>query len=335
MRPGILRVVARSGLLYTGLAITLIVALSAATMAGTSKRPRHAPNGTYISSTNWTILFIHGFNSNSSVDCGSTWNTAISYLQGTHSFNGQNLHWTGGMDKLGFYTNDTSCTHNIKSESSDCNGYYSSGVGTNNESIRHLGCELAWYIYNTYSVHGTNVQIVAHSMGGLIARWAIYGTEFGISPFPPIVDVQDAVTFATPMGGVPPGSTIFTCGGCTEGNEMQSNNSFMHDTYNLAQDPQGDGWGTDWTMIGGVAIYNLGCDVVSSSEATYMDSGHKSYFTSPCYSHGGYLTDTSDAGDAHIKWCDGCAISPSSWNTWNGAPHSLRHMLYALYVSNW
>jgi Putative serine esterase (DUF676) len=317
------------------IAIAIALALTVATGAFSVVQAARLSSA-YVSSTNWPIIFIHGFNSNSAVDCNATWNTAISYLQGHHSFGSQTLHWTGSMVKVGFYNGDTNCSASVSSESSShCHGYYDSHIGTNNESIRHIACDLAWYLYDHYSSVGNNVQIVAHSMGGLIARWAIHGVQAQLASFPSQIYVQDIVTLSTPHGGVPPGSTIFTCLGCTQGNEMQSGSSFMNDTYNYAQNPQGSGWGTDWTMIGGVAIYNLGCDVISSSEATYMNLGHKSYFTWPCYSHGGYLTDTSDSADGHIYWCDGCAISPSSWNRSTSSPHSLRHMLYALYVSSW
>ncbi len=336
MRHHMLRARSRKGLLYAGIVVFLaIAALGVTTLRVYASPQRIRPHDVYASSTNWPILFIHGFNSNSQVDCGATWNTAIGYLQGSHGFNGQNLHWTGPMYKLGFYSKDTNCTSNLTSEANECSGYYAGNEGTNNEDIRHIACELAWYIYSNFTEYGQNVQVVAHSMGGLIIRWALHGVQAGVWPFPGLVYVQDVVTFSTPHGGVPEGSTIFTCGGCTQGNEMQSGNQFMKDTYTYAQNPQGSGWGTDWTMIGGVAVYNLGCDVISSSESTYMQGGHKSYFTSPCYNHGGYLTDTSDAGNAHIYWCDGCAISPSSWTYWSGAPHALRHMLYALYTSGW
>ncbi|MBF6591410.1 MAG: hypothetical protein IVW57_12910 [Ktedonobacterales bacterium] len=333
MRPGTTRTTPRRRFIQILLPLAIILALTGTLLQ--QRVARADASGAYVSSTTWPIVFVHGFNSNSSVDCGSTWNTASSYLQGYHTFGSQTLHWTGPMLKVGFYTNDTNCGYNIKSKAYRCTSYYASNVGTNNESIRHLACELAWYIYDTYSVYGQNVQVVAHSMGGLIIRWAIHGVQARLSAFPPLIYVQDVVTLSTPHGGVPLGSTIFTCGGCTEGNEMQSTNAFMNDTYNYAQDPQGNGWGTDWTMLGGVAFYNLGCDVVSSSEATYMKYGHKSYFTSPCYSHGGYPTDTSDSADARIYWCDGCPVTPSSWTSWSSAPRSLRHMLYALNVSNW
>lgn len=321
----------RRWLVRSAVAMLLVAGITAALGTRTVARA----SGSYVSSTNWPVLFVHGFSSSSSVDCGSTWNTAISYLQGYHAYGGTTLHWTGTMVKLGFYSSDTNCSASLSSQYSHCSGYYASGLGTNNESIRHIACDFAWYVYEHYSILGHNVQAVAHSMGGLIVRWAIHGVQAHLASFPPSLLVQDVVTLSTPHGGVPAGSNIFTCFGCTEGDEMVSGSSFMNDTYNYAQDPQGSGWGTDWTMIGGKAFYQLGCDVVSSSEATYMNLGHKSYFTSPCYSHGGYLTDTSDSSDAHIYWCDGCPVTPSSWNYWGGAPHALRHMLYALYVSNW
>jgi hypothetical protein len=294
-------------------------------------------SGTYKSSANWPIVFVHGLSQNNSgVSCSGTWGTAENYLRGSHSVNGHNITWTGSLRTVGYYSNDTSCDLSLMSYSSHCNGYYSSGIGTNNESIRHLGCELAWYIYATWSQYGQSVQAVAHSMGGLIVRYALYGTHAHLGGvFPPVLYIQDVVTFSTPHGGVPLGSSLIDCGNCAEGQEMTSGSSFMNEMYNSAQNPQGGGWGTDWTMMGGKAIYQLGCDYVSYGEATYMNLGHKSYFTLPCYSHGGYLTDTNDASDAHIYWCDGCATAPSSWNYWGGAPHSLRHMLFALYLSSW
>lgn len=297
-----------------------------------------AASTSYVSSTAYPILFVHGINASSSINCGSSsmWGTMISYLQGYHPYGSQTLHWTGAMKTIGFYTNDTNCSTNLTSSAyaSRCTSYFydASAQGTNNENIRHIACELAWYVYLTFTQYGQNVQGVGHSMGGLILQWAIHGVQAQIPSFPPAMLMQDVVTIAAPHDGTVSASTIVSCNNCIQAQQMVTGSSFINDLINLAPNPQGSGWGTDWTTIGGQF---LTCDVISSKSSTYMNLGHKSYFTWPCYTHGGYLTDTSDASDAHIYWCDGCAIAPASWKYWSGAPHSLRHLLYALYVSNW
>lgn len=297
-----------------------------------------AASTSYVSSTAYPILFVHGINASSSINCGSSsmWGTMISYLQGYHPYGSQTLHWTGAMKTIGFYTNDTNCSTNLTSSAyaSRCTSYFydASAEGTNNENIRHIACELAWYVYLTFTQYGQNVQGVGHSMGGLILQWAIHCVQAQLPSFPPAMLMQDVVTIAAPHDGTVSASTIVSCNNCIQAQQMVTGSSFINDLINLAPNPQGSGWGTDWTTIGGQF---LTCDVISSKSSTYMNLGHKSYFTWPCYTHGGYLTDTSDASDAHIYWCDGCAIAPASWKYWSGAPHSLRHLLYALYVSNW
>lgn len=317
----------------------LSVALLAAIAVGalTVSAPRVRATG-YVASTNYPIVFLHGINASSSINCASStmWGTMITYLQANHVFNGATIHWTGPMKTIGFYNNDTNCSLKLTNSAytSHCMSYFydASAEGTNNENIRHVACELAWYVYLTYSQYGQNVQGVGHSMGGLILQWAIYGVHAHLSSFPPSILMQDVVTIAAPHDGTSGVSTIVSCNNCIQAQQMVTGSSFINDLVNLAQNPQGSGWGTDWTMMGGQF---LTCDVISSKSATYMNLGHKSYFTWPCYTHGGYLTDTNDAGDAHLYWCDGCATVPTSWKYWGSAPHSLRHVLFALDASNW
>jgi Putative serine esterase (DUF676) len=75
-----------------------------------------------------------------------------------------------------------------------------SNLGYEATPIRTLGCELAWYIYTTYTSQGRPVAILAHSMGGLIVRDAL--GETGKSGYPSKLDVRRVVTVATPHGGL-------------------------------------------------------------------------------------------------------------------------------------
>src|SRR5215469_6946540 len=170
-------------------------------------------SGSYHSSTSWPVVFVHGLSqTNSGVSCSGTWGTAKSYLQGSHSINGQSLSWSGALRTVGFYYADTSCDASLYNWSSHCHGYYDSSIGNNNESIRHLGCEFAWYVYLTWSQYGQSIQAVSHSMGGLIVRYDLYGTAHKLGGvFPPVLYIQDSVTFSTPHGGVPAGSSLIAC----------------------------------------------------------------------------------------------------------------------------
>lgn len=73
-----------------------------------------------------------------------------------------------------------------------------------NIPIWHLGYRLAWYIYSNYTVRGESVNLIGHSMGGLVIRAAVGGTHSRLDGFPPRLLVNTLVTVASPNGGVWP-----------------------------------------------------------------------------------------------------------------------------------
>lgn len=90
-----------------------------------------------------------------------------------------------------------------------------SDEGAVNDPIEHLGCALAWYIYDTYTSKGIPVDVVAHSMGGLIIRDALGESGTAVSGggcntpangnpncFPPPLMVDAVATVGTPHGGL-------------------------------------------------------------------------------------------------------------------------------------
>ena len=284
----------------------------------------------YTTATNWPVLFVHGFNGNGSIDCkNSYWGSATNFLQ-SHG-------WTGSLVTLGYYTNDHNCTDSLGSYAPMCTNSYPGHQGTTNEDLRHVSCELAWYIWYHYTQYGQNVQLVGHSMGGLLIRWALYETPVDAN-LPPYIGVQDAVTMATPQGGIPVvGAAIFLCGGCLQANQMRTNNTFWEMLNSFGQNPQGAGWGTDWTMMGSSceSFYNVFDLGVSWQSALDMTGGHKTeYLNPPCYNHGGYLTDTSITENAHANFCDGCGPDVVTHSS-NYFPRSLYNMLFSLEYSSW
>ena len=156
--------------------------------------------------------------------------------------------------------NPLQCDHNVQDLQiaqqsggtiKPCGAYSNGKDGTVDDSIRHLACLFAWHVYSTYTQHGQSVNILAHSMGGLVVRDAIGETTNHVPGFPPApLAVNRVVTVATPHGGV--GGTYhnlaFTfIGDSQELEDMNPGSSFMNTIANL-QAPQGS-TGTFWGLI--------------------------------------------------------------------------------------
>ena len=223
-------------------------------------------------SKNETVIFIHGWNSSENTDCAANWAQATSLLR-------NRAGWTGSFVTWGYYRNDRRCTVKYN--------------GTEATSIDTLARSLANYIYNTYSRRGKSVDIVAHSMGGLIARRAVSGTQRRDSGFPPYVYVEDAVTLATPHLGTRVALACRT----RQCLQMQPGSDFMDRLKAQAQNPQSR-FGTDWS--------NLGSEkdrTVSEGSAIGMSAGHKyTYLASANLSHSGIRTHNSTARTFDVKW---------------------------------
>ena len=146
------------------------------------------------------IIFVHGINAESTPGGGGfggpgaaactgaygLWTNPTSYLSSlSHpGLGGDSILPTSSslLKTVGFYNRDVRCSFNLSTYNHAwvpaCDGVAGISnsdpkVGTNNEPIEHVACELAWYIYTNWTSHGQNVKVVAHSMGGLIIRYAI------------------------------------------------------------------------------------------------------------------------------------------------------------------
>ncbi len=323
---------------------------------------------TYYTPTSDDVLFIHGINggaANGSPDtnaggCVRTWNNAEA------TFN--ELGWTGARKTVGYYTGDWKGTDesgiiqnhcDVQFDSKApltpvsyyyhqraCDGYYfnSNTEGTNNQDLRNIACQLAWYIFTNYTVHNRNVFIVAHSMGGLITRWALDQVQKQNSTFPPYLYVPGVVTFETPHGGIiDPAGSFFVCGACTMGTNMQpiqpdTNSEPSRMINELKLEPfapiGSPGEPTQWTLFGDYHDSFLKLGVPPDVALDVPPGGigypavHKiEYFNVPGlpgnqYDHGGYLYDDSRNQDATAWTCDNCTGTPPASNV--SVYHSLR-----------
>jgi Putative serine esterase (DUF676) len=178
--------------------------------------------------------------------------------------------------------------------------------------MRRLAHDLAWFVYDEFSKQGVPVDLVGFSMGGLLVRYAIYRVTARDPDFPPLLTVPRVVTIATPHAGLPDAST---CGPTRQCRAMVRGSAFMNDLVKHALDPQGRG-GTAWTLTGSSSK----CDLVSASSALAMPAAERVRYVNPCYSHGDYLWDYSDASDASMQVTMPFALSA---NAVTDGPHLL------------
>ncbi len=291
---------------------------------------------------NNSVLIVHGWvpNSYSGENCD-----IFNSLNKKLVANG----WSGDyIEQLAYYSGDVNCDHTINHHGQHGTHYPSGHVNTSttdgkptahnqNASIRHLGYHLAWYIYSHYSSNNAGnkyVDVVAHSMGGLIIRYALAQVRRGHSSFPPYLRVDDVVTLGTPHAG----TTAAYFANNTQADEMEPTSGFIGWLWNYGRNPQGL-YGTDCTTIG--SNYD---GIVSAGSANEMDAYHKvkldlapptggdKYYPYDRIGHNDYWGDYHNTTDRSGFYEDGVYYD-YIWS--NTLPHTGNWIDKALYLDGW
>jgi len=187
------------------------------------------------------ILLVHGYgDSSAGKDCnGATWENALAYFEDA----GGRARST--MSTVGYYQGDEHAQHH--GAASGCDVIVGDGEATNDRPIQDIAKDLAGYIDATYTSQGQPVDIIAHSMGGLVARVAMLGSAQGWDGFPPKLNVDNVVTLSTPHQGIANPSASDD----RQWTQMDPGSGFM-DGLHRGDSGLDDTWaqGTDWRLVG-------------------------------------------------------------------------------------
>jgi len=193
------------------------------------------------------IYLVHGHAGGSATDCAQ-WKTLRDAFRSWGS--------TGAFKTVAFYYRDQHCNTNISLSGSPAprhrvvaRGAHKRGSHTSNAPIAHLAYHLAWNIYDTYSKRGRPVDVIAHSMGGLIIRYAVAATQRHEFDFPPYLLVEDVVTMGAPHGGL---RGYIPQDISAEVNEMTRGSKLLRYLERNAWNPQARD-ATDWLTMGSAA----------------------------------------------------------------------------------
>lgn len=176
------------------------------------------------------VLLIHGWSATGGTSCASTFDPMITRLQAQG--------FTGPFVKVGFYTGDTGCDMTLRDWGSFDNG----------SSWKAVAKAFSSFVAATYTSQGITVDVVGYSMGGNIARGAVWGAQKGEAGFSGPLKVEDVVTLGAPHDGAAWFSSFCLWGQCSTLKPGAADIDWLDGNG----DPQGQG-GTEWTVIGSTA----------------------------------------------------------------------------------
>ena len=262
------------------------------------------------------VVFVHGFQASEGGDAtaywggvrdrfiAQGWNPANMVFSGFYRCDVNGLHsdvygkWDATLGPHEFGNEGRSVSANHPSTQAQCSSPIAGGHSTYT-SIEHIAYHWAWSISKYQESKGNVcVDVIAHSMGGAVVRYAITAVQEGKADFPTHLCVESVVTLSSPHSPsdsfvvnfceslLPPGvPDPYQC------EEMNGNTDFYQKLAGIAgQNPQGTvavgtaRGTTEWTIVG-----TTGDGVIPASAATTgmvpaftvvynEDISHNSYF---------------------------------------------------------
>ncbi|MHA6805183.1 esterase/lipase family protein [Salinifilum ghardaiensis] len=225
-----------------------------------------------------TTLLVHGHAADAGLDCTAVWGRAEQHLA-------EHGHPRESMRTIGYYRGDRNCDTGI-------------ARATTSTPIPELAARLARHIHRRYTSNGEAVDVLGHSMGGLLARLAVLGTARDWRGFPEgELRVGRIVALGAPHRGVtdPNRSRDVQWESMHAGSELLRR---LHEPANLLDRAWASG--TDWTLVGSDSDVNVrgGSAVDTGSPA---DHKHR-YLAGGEVSHTGLIERFPDSGPFPLRW---------------------------------
>ncbi|MGW0823814.1 esterase/lipase family protein [Streptomyces sp. NPDC002845] len=205
------------------MATLFISILVAVAITLTASAPANAAGAPKRSNSESTVIFIHGYAPFGDHDCAKYFKDAQTHFK--------NRHWDGDLYTYGYYKGNSNCTYNYG--------------GDRDTSLNTVAKRFAWRIHNKFSKDKKKVDIVAHSMGGLIVRTMLrhVAKKDGKDGWPKYLYIEDVVTLGTPHDGT---SWAEGCDKYRQCRQMEKGSSFIK---SLEEKLYRSKMGTDWTLV--------------------------------------------------------------------------------------
>jgi pimeloyl-ACP methyl ester carboxylesterase len=197
------------------------------------------PSAASAKDVNRPLILVHGHEADSGVNCNGTWKDLMRHYRW--------FGYKGPFHPVRYYRDDTTCT-----------AFYGAGSSprissaTSDDKIEDVARAFAWYVYNSFNRHGKAVNVLAHSMGGLVVRYAIDQVQRKKPGWPPAIVIPSVLTFGTPHNGIELGPFFAGCratGDSGQCRQMDKSASFIEYLRKNARSPQG-AYGTWWSLAG-------------------------------------------------------------------------------------
>lgn len=178
-----------------------------------------------------TTVLVHGWSITSATDCTDYWD---SFISAETALAVKSAGHAPRFVRVGYYTKDTNCDVNLAS--------LAGGATIDNDTdIGQIGLLLRRYLDATFP--SEDVNLVAHSMGGLVVRTAMASSLDGQAARPL---VNHIVTLSSPHQGV----SLVLCAGAIishQVTEMCRGSSFLR---SLGTTKNQSTAGTAWSVLG-------------------------------------------------------------------------------------
>ncbi|MGW0781416.1 lipase family alpha/beta hydrolase [Streptomyces sp. NPDC002913] len=252
------------------LAVVLAAVLAMLTVApaGAAERPSRS-NG-----TSNRVIFVHGYSPAGKHDCADYFSTARKHFK--------NNGWKGNLLTFGYYSDNKNCSYNAG--------------GGRSTPIKEVAKKFANYVSKYYTEKGKKVDVVAHSMGGLVVRAALYYTQQGAAGFPKSkrLYIEDVVTLGTPHAGITK-SRVVLCGKAQQCKDMTPGSAFLKNLPSKMPSTTRNGnMSTDWTTVSsyhdGTVSESSGIAGTADHEVQYKDGiNHNELRTVSSRKHNGRI----------------------------------------------